>query len=513
MNAMNPIPPPAGPGPGPQPFRLLIAALGGEGGGVLAGWITEAAMASGLVASRTSIPGVAQRTGATTYYLEMVATQPGMSRPVLALNPAPGQLDVLLASELLEATRLAGAGMLAPSRTTLIANTARVYTMDEKMAMADGRIDTARLTSALKSAANRTILADFSAAAVANQAPLSAVLLGALAASRTLPLADDALRDAIRREGKSVSANLAGFEAGLKTVAQRSAPASAPTMAALVPQAKVAALAEFTARTSVIAAEGVARLTDYQNAAYAERYLATLRRFSQLPGMDDATLAELARQLAVRMSVEDVTRVAQLKLRETRIARVNAEAKARPGDIVDITEFMKPGMDEILGMFPPFLARPLIHLTTRLGWSKAAIPLTVTTTRLWGFLRLKFLASLRGWRPYTQKFHEEQVWLARWLALIEATLKRDPLAAREVITTAKLVRGYGDTYRRGLANWDRIATSLIEPALAYVPPPPSLADQILQARLAAEKDPDGQALNATLATISRVHAAPLQAAQ
>ena len=104
-----------------EPTRLLIAALGGEGGGVLAGWITEAAVASGLVTSRTSIPGVAQRTGATTYYIEMVAAGPGKPRPVLALNPAPGQVDILLASELLEATRLAGNGMISANRMTLIA--------------------------------------------------------------------------------------------------------------------------------------------------------------------------------------------------------------------------------------------------------------------------------------------------------------------------------------------------------------------------------------------------------
>ena len=77
-----------------EPTRLLIAALGGEGGGVLAGWITEAAVASGLVTCRTSIPGVAQRTGATTYYIEMVRAEPDRPRPVLALNPAPGHVDV-----------------------------------------------------------------------------------------------------------------------------------------------------------------------------------------------------------------------------------------------------------------------------------------------------------------------------------------------------------------------------------------------------------------------------------
>ncbi len=482
----------------PQPTRLLIAALGGEGGGVLAGWITEAAVASGLVASRTSIPGVAQRTGATTYYIEMLAHEPGRPRPVLALNPSPGQVDVLIASELLEATRLAANGMIAADRTTVIANSARVFTMDEKMAMADGRVDSGRLITVLESAAKRCLLADLGAAAADAKSQLSAVMLGALARAHVLPLTADALKDAIRREGKSVDANLKGFDAGYNAIAPTPTPIAQPPVSALVS----ADHTEFPPRTSRHAAEGARRLTDYQNAATAETYLAHVRRFAKVPGVDDALLAELARHLAIRMSVEDVIRVAQLKLRDTRVARVSAEARARSGDIVDITEFMKPGADEILGLLPPLLGEPLLRLVHKRGWSKVAMPLNVTTTRLSGFLRLKFLASLKRWRPRTLKFKTEQAWLTRWLDLVEQTARRDPAAARELIVSAKLVRGYGETYARGLINFDRIASALITPALSQSQTPPDWADQILQARLAAEKDPDGNALQATLAAIA-----------
>jgi indolepyruvate ferredoxin oxidoreductase beta subunit len=48
------------------PVKLLIAALGGEGGGVLTDWIVRAATLAGYPVQSTSIPGVAQRTGATT---------------------------------------------------------------------------------------------------------------------------------------------------------------------------------------------------------------------------------------------------------------------------------------------------------------------------------------------------------------------------------------------------------------------------------------------------------------
>ena len=45
--------------------------MGGEGGGVLADWIVALGEANGHIAQTTSVPGVAQRTGATIYYVEL----------------------------------------------------------------------------------------------------------------------------------------------------------------------------------------------------------------------------------------------------------------------------------------------------------------------------------------------------------------------------------------------------------------------------------------------------------
>src|SRR5262249_12295959 len=93
-----------------RPFSILIAALGGEGGGVLAGWIVAAADELDFPVQSTSIPGVAQRTGATTYYIEMLpASQREVAgrRPVLSLVPGVGDIDLLAASALMEAARMA----------------------------------------------------------------------------------------------------------------------------------------------------------------------------------------------------------------------------------------------------------------------------------------------------------------------------------------------------------------------------------------------------------------------
>ena len=147
-----------------EPIRVLIAALGGEGGGVLAGWISEAAAASGLAVSRTSIPGVAQRTGATTYYVEMAASDGGAA-PILSLNPAPGQVDILLASELLEGARMVQAGFATADRTLVVAADRRVYATDEKVAMGDGRVSEDQLRGVLERFSKRLVLSDLAAAA------------------------------------------------------------------------------------------------------------------------------------------------------------------------------------------------------------------------------------------------------------------------------------------------------------------------------------------------------------
>ena len=125
--------------PQPRPITILIAALGGEGGGVLTDWIVSAAAQLNFPVQSTSIPGVAQRTGATPYYIEIVPVPARElpARPVLALAPGVGDVDIVLASELMEAGRTIAGGFVTPDRTLMIASTGRSYLVVEKMAMGD----------------------------------------------------------------------------------------------------------------------------------------------------------------------------------------------------------------------------------------------------------------------------------------------------------------------------------------------------------------------------------------
>ena len=174
-----------------RPITLLIAAMGGEGGGVFTDWIVKAAEHAGLPVQSTSIPGVAQRTGATTYYVEIFPvplTDLDGRQPVFSLYPAGGDVDLMIATELLEAARAVRNGYVSPARTTLIASTHRVFTIGERSEMGDGRLDSEQLHGSLEKMSKVSLLADFSAAAADSGSPINSVLLGALSSTSVLPI-------------------------------------------------------------------------------------------------------------------------------------------------------------------------------------------------------------------------------------------------------------------------------------------------------------------------------------
>jgi indolepyruvate ferredoxin oxidoreductase beta subunit len=478
-----------------RPHRLLIAALGGEGGGVLASWITNAAVAAGHYAQRTSIPGVAQRTGATTYYLEIVPNAANGAKPVLALNPAPGEVDVMLASELLETTRAVQAGSVTRARTHLIASTHRVFTVEEKSAMADGRVDPAKMQDVLRKFSKSALLADLATTAREAGSQLNAVMLGALAGSKALPIEGDFFRTAIRAEGKAVDANLRGFEAGYALASQKTDSASDSERVEHTPRAEneleARALALAPREATAIVLEGVRRLTDYQNRAYAGLYLDRLERFAKNKNADAGFMCELARLLAVRMSFEDTIRVAQLKIRKGRIERLRRESGTSDDALIEVSEFLKPGPEEIFSMLPPKPGRAALAWIERRGWSERSVKMKVSTTSVFGFLRLRLLAGLRWWRPRTLRYAEEKTWIERWLNLVDGALARDAEAAKAVVASAGLVKGYGETMKRGLRSWNLLADFVIEPFLNGELPRDQFADAVTQGRIAALKDPDG----------------------
>src|SRR2546430_8670421 len=166
-----------------RPITIAVVALGGEGGGVLADWIVDLAQHGGYLAQATSVPGVAQRTGATIYYVELfpkAAAQAAGREPVLALMPMPGDVDIVLASELMEAARAVERGFVTPDRTLLVASTHLVFAMTQNISLADGRSVAPTLPAVCREVTRELLAFDMEALAEATGSVLSAVLFGAL---------------------------------------------------------------------------------------------------------------------------------------------------------------------------------------------------------------------------------------------------------------------------------------------------------------------------------------------
>ena len=459
------------------PVTILLCALGGEGGGVLADWLVAVARACGHAVQGTSIPGVAQRTGATTYYVEIFprpTAELGGAKPVFGLYAVPGGVDLVVGSELLEVVRQTAAGMVSPDRTAVIASTRRTLTTMEKMQLADGRVSNEQLVQVLRAQACELELFDMAEMAAANGTVISAVMLGAIGAwlhaGGRLPFARDAYERVIREGGKGAEASLRGFAAAWSRVetaiAQRAraldaahdvmralAPASpAPTLPREIAQA-------FPAEAHAIVALGHARVVEYQDTAYGALYLqrlGALWRAEHAGGAlrPEATV-EAARWLALWMAFDDIVRVAELKSRASRFARVRREVKAGDDELLRVFEHFKPGVPEIAALLPAALAERLQRwdrARVARGREPFAMPMKLGTHTLHGLAALRLMASLKGWRRRGQRFAQEQALIERWLGGIERGLHEHAALGLEIARCGRLIKGYGATNERGRDN-------------------------------------------------------------
>ncbi len=505
---------PAGPGGvATGPLNLLICALGGEGGGRLTQWIVEAARLAGHPAQATSVPGVAQRTGSTTYYVE-VWPEPqsslGARQPVFCLSPVPGALDGLLASELLEGSRAIAQGYASAERTLVLGSVSRTLTTIERMQPADGRLDGAHLERLVASASREHHLLDMAGLARECGTAVSAVMLGALAGSGLLPFTRAHYEAAVRAEGADATASLRGFARAFEHVqrareagagAGRHAHGSEPL---LQPQPLPEPWrTQLPAAAHALAALGVQRLREYQDEAYAQLYLQRLARVAQADRADDATAqapgattAETARWLALWMAFDDVVRVADLKSRASRWARVTREVQAGPSDVLKVYDHFKPGLPELAGLLPQGLARRLLAWDARRvarGRAPWALPVKLRTHTVTGLLALRAMAALRRLRPLGSRFALEQALIERWLAGIQAGLVRHGALGLEIARCGRLIKGYGSTNERGKDNLMHVLVHLSQGADAE-----AAAAAVRAAREAALADDTGRALDQAL---------------
>lgn len=490
-------------------IKLAIMAVGGQGGGVLTSWVEALARAQGYAVQATSVAGVAQRTGATIYYIEMAPASAGRS-PVFSLAPAAGDVDILIAAEMMEVGRAILRGFVTPDRTVLIGSTHRALAVSEKMVPGDGMANAAEVRAAAEVAAHGLHLADFERVAVQAGSVISASLFGALAGSGRLPFPRDAFEEAIRRSGKGVEASLRAFGAGFDAARAGVEPArpDAPTpQPAPAPQGPAALLAEWTAlearaRTlpdpvQAMALAGLRKVVEFQDPDYGTEYLDRLDKVHAIDRSEGFALtATAAKYIANAMAYDDVIRVAAEKTRSARFARIRAEMRA--GEVMQLTDYTHPRGEEIVSLLPAGLGR-WIHARPRLLAfidGRVNKGRRLRTDRLLPFLQLWLIAGLRPWRRRSLRHAQEVAHMERWLDAALSRAARDPALAVEILRTRRLVKGYSDTHARGLSKFDRVLAAVDEIAQR-----PDAADWTRRLVAAALADEEGAALDGAIATI------------
>jgi indolepyruvate ferredoxin oxidoreductase beta subunit len=277
-------------------------------------------------------------------------------------------------------------------------------------------------------------------------------------------------------------------------------PAGAPPRSEAGKRLDAEARASFPAHLHGLLAEGIRRLMDYQDGDYAELYLSRLMRVLECDTAAGGIArgfqltASVARYLALWMSYEDTIRVADLKTRRSRVERFRGEVRAAPDQIVYVSEFMHPRFQELCETMPAALGR---RLSRSAAAARVSAPLfrrgrRVSTGKIGGFIGLYLLAGLRRWRRGTLRYRVEQARIDAWLARIVQTTHAYELAV-EIAECQRLVKGYGDTHQRGLANFERIMQYIDRDRGRS-----GLAAQVRRLRSAALADEDGREFGTAL---------------
>lgn len=497
-----------------KPLSVAILAMGGQGGGVLADWIVAVAESNGWYAQSTSVPGVAQRTGATLYYIEMLPPR-GDKPPILALMPTPGDVDVVIASELMEAGRSILRGLATPDRTVLITSTHRAYAVSEKENPADSIGDPRAVNAAAGIAAKRVISFDLEAVARKCGTVVSSPIFGVVAGAGVLPFARASFEAVINAGGKGVAASLKGFEAGfaLSSVNELPAARAAPEkvfepLPQTLGNAKIDELLQrlkaLPDSVQNMALAGLKRVVDFQDVQYGGAYLERLDALHvadmQAGGATSSFgfTAAAAKYLANAMAYDDVIGVADLKTRSSRFARIAKEMQVRDNEPIYFTEFMHPRAEEVVSMMPTRLGLWVSAKPSLVAWLDRRINKGrhVETAKLSGFLQLYMVSSLRRFRPSLLRHKREMAHIEAWLELALHHLPHNYGLAHGIISARRLIKGYSDTHARGLSKYDRVfsAVSLLEERIDAG----QWMDRLISIAL---KDENGAGLDGAIATL------------
>jgi indolepyruvate ferredoxin oxidoreductase len=301
------LPQPVLPDISKEPFNIVIGGIGGTGVTSIGAILGTAAHMEGHQAATLDMMGLAQKGGAVTSFVRVAADKARIHGP----RVPTAQADVLIGCDIVMASKPDTYGYLNGERTVSVINdgltpTAAFVTdnaidydmaaMRARIAKASRRLESIDAEELALRLLGDTIFANMLQTGYAYQ-------LG------EIPIGEDAILKAIELNGAAVKANQRAFKLGRLAAHDR---------AAIL---KLAGLDKSdepkpSETYEEILAKRVAFLTDYQNAAYAERYRSAVERIraaEQVKTPGKHGLAEAAaRALFKLMAYKDEYEVARL---------------------------------------------------------------------------------------------------------------------------------------------------------------------------------------------------------
>jgi indolepyruvate ferredoxin oxidoreductase beta subunit len=424
----------------------------------------------------------------------------------------------------MEAGRAIQRGFVSPDRTTLITSTHRTLAVIEKVVPGSGIADQDPVLDVAHGVSRRFLGADLNRLAVENGSVISASLFGALAGANVLPFSKESFEATIEAGGRGGAASIKAFRAGFEAVQSpeaedakdaRVAPAASTEVsdaAVSGPEEQTRAWQDLTAaiqgdfpeETRPMLLRGLEKVVDFQDVAYGEDYL---RRLRDVLAVDVAAggaaeghrfTIEAAKYVANAMAYDDVIRVADLKTRAARFRRIESQMGVGDGQVMHITEFMHPRIEEVCGTMPAGLGAFILK---REGFVRTLNRVVnkgrhVRTDTIRWFLMLYALAGMRRFRRGTLRHRIETAHLEEWLKLAEDTARKDYALGIEVLRCRRLIKGYSDTHERGTSKYDRVVSAL--PLLAGRSDAADWLHRLIEAAL---KDEKGEMLDGALQTI------------
>ncbi|HEX3034257.1 MAG TPA: indolepyruvate oxidoreductase subunit beta family protein [Thermodesulfobacteriota bacterium] len=476
-------------------LKILIPAVGGQGGGVLTEWLVQAFMIEGFDVQGISLPGLSQRGGSTVYYIEAhPRTSSDKRRVIFSQYPIPGDVDVILSQEFLELGRVLEQGY-GSEKTTIVSSTHRIYSTLEKMPVSSGMYSDDNLKKLAINFSSQFIGLDALKLVKENgmdELGINALLFGALAASEALPLNEASYLKAIEGTEVAVKSNLKAFRIGWDYVkfkkydsfkpglqkkwegfkrerAERLDTKKKEDYLRLVARAEI----EYSTRLHEILGEALFRLIDYQDVWYAEKYLSDLKSVYEIDQemKGGFKLSELfAKNLALWMTYEDGIRVAELKIRPERFKRIKQEMRLRDDQVFHVVDYLKPDAYEIYGLLPNAFVGPVIRLIESRVFrrllpedKKITLEQKPVTTSFLGSVRLWLISKLKPVRHYSYRYHKEHSLIQKYKANVEKFACINYDLGCLVAKSGEMIKGYGDVRRRTMNAFSRFLDNIITP--------------------------------------------------